>query len=164
MIEKKINYIDGNTVFNPERRPVDPQVEREYEKLKKAKKNRQLREKLKRKKARRATTEVILVMFVAGVFVIWGDNRVYKAENSLTNMKKAISSLQSENEAFNVQLLKSSSIYDIRNVAETKLGMIAPTKNDIIKVNLEKKNFKPMNEKSVKDGKSIFSKIKDAFF
>lgn len=164
MIEKKVNYINGNTVLEPKTTPLDPQVERQYEELKKAKKNRQLREKQKRRKARKAATQTILIMFAAGMFVIWSDNRVYKAENNLTQMKYAIANLQSENEALNVKLLKASSINDIRSSAETKLGMITPTKNDIKRVDLQKNNFKPKSEESVKDGKSLFSKILDAFF
>ena len=102
--------------------------------------------------------------FVVGLIVIYGDNRIYKAQSQLNTLKASISAIENENEALKVDILKSSSISDIRSAAENKLKMVSPTQNNVVSIDLEKNNFKIVSENSINKNDGILAKIKRLFF
>lgn len=164
MLQKEIEYIRGNTVVSPEKPHMNPDAEREYERLKKAKRDRKLRQKLRKKEIKKSYTQIIIMTFVVGMIVIYGDNRIYKAQSQLNTLKASISAIENENEALKVDILKSSSISDISSAAENKLKMVSPTQNNVVSIDLEKNNFKIVSENSINKNDGILAKIKRLFF
>lgn len=164
LLQKEIEYIRGNTVVSPDKTQMNPDAEREYERLKKAKRDKKLRQKLRKKEIKKSYTQIIIMTFVVGMIVIYGDNRIYKAQSQLNTLKRFISSIENENEALKVDILKTSSIADVRSAAENKLKMVSPTKSNVISVDLEKNNFKIVSDNSINKNDGILAKIKRLFF
>lgn len=161
MLQKEFDYIKGNTIVNPNLAPLDPNTEKQYERLKKVKKNKRIRQKLRKREIIKSYIQIIAAVFIVGMIVIWGDNKIYKAQDQLNQLKNSISTMQNENEALKITVLKSSSITELRNTAEKKIKMINPTKDNIIYVDLKKNNFKSNEVKDTEVNKGILSKIKD---
>ncbi|MEQ8153530.1 MAG: hypothetical protein ABRQ25_01355 [Clostridiaceae bacterium] len=137
---REYDYIKGNNVVNPQRQ-LREETNQEYEKLKKAKKQRQLIINNKKAKLRRGVTQIILMVLFLGMVTIYRDSQVYNIQKSISKINTEINAVSADNEALNLNILKASALGNVREAAETRLGMIAPKKEDVIKVNLSESNF-----------------------
>ncbi|WP_160678624.1 septum formation initiator family protein [Clostridium sp. C8-1-8] len=167
LVVKEFDYINGNTAIDPKRKVNDPQRDKQYEDLKRSKIDRDRRLKEKHKKNRRAATQVILAIFVLGIATIWRDVKVYTVQAQLTQINSDINEYNAENEALKAELLKVSSLDSIKSTAESKLGMIVPGKDDILKTSSKENYFaaetkdKPVENK---DSWNLLAKIKEFLF
>lgn len=137
---REYDYIKGNNVVNPQRQ-LREETNQEYEKLKKAKKQRQLIINNKKAKLRRGVTQIILMVLFLGMVTIYRDSQVYNIQKSISKINTEINAVSADNEALNLNILKASALGNVREAAETRLGMVAPKKEDVIKVNLSESNF-----------------------
>lgn len=165
LIEREYGYVDGSTALNPKRKPQSDKG-KSLEKLKKAKNNRRLRQNNKSKTQLKQVMQVATFILILGTIVIYRDTKVYKMQNELLNYNKQISEINQQNEALKVDILKASSLSDIKETSEKKLNMVMPGNEDSIILSNNTDYFKDSKEISnSKTGQqSIISKIKDALF
>ena len=130
----------ASDLVNPQRQ-FREETNQEYEKLKKAKKQRQLIINNKKAKLRRGVTQIILMVLFLGMVTIYRDSQVYNIQKSISKINTEINAVSADNEALNLNILKASALGNVREAAETRLGMVAPKKEDVIKVNLSESNF-----------------------
>ncbi|SHJ61056.1 hypothetical protein SAMN02745163_02264 [Clostridium cavendishii DSM 21758] len=164
LVLKDYDYVKGNTALQPKKKETNHEVDKQYEKLKKSKLERKNRLKNQRRKTRAEILQIGALIFVLGMIAIWRDTNVYSMRNNLSNTNKQISEVSSDNEALRVEILKASSLGNVKKTSENDLNMVIPTKENIVKVDLTKDNFKKQENKPVKvtNNKSFIMNIKDA--
>ena len=148
MIVKEYEYIRGNTAAQPRR-----SSERKRRKLEE--------ERRKRKGARQIAAAIAILGFIT----IARDTKVYSMQSDLAKLNSEIKSVDDENEALRVELLKVASLDNIKTNAEEKLGMVVATKDEMLQMDLSGNYFEDLenDETNAKDNKSgLFSKIMDA--
>ena len=82
-------------------------------------------------------------------------------------LRLQINQVTNENEALKVDLLKVSSLENIKSVAEGKLKMVIPNKDEVVRVDLSKENFEKYindEEKNAESQGNLLTKIKDVLF
>lgn len=159
MVKKsRYEYINGNTVYAPDRVKESPLKKEEYEKLRKTKIERINRIKKKKNVQKRKVIVAIIAIFGVGLSLIWGEAQVYSNQRKLTSIKKEIVEINRQNDDLKIQLLKVSSLENIKQNAENKLHMITPDRKNVIYADLSKDNF----NKEPKDGSE--SKTKDLWW
>lgn len=136
MLVKDFDYVRGNTAVKPERKHDNIKKDKGRKDLKQVKKKKLAN--LEKIKKRNATIQIALVIFVLGVATIWRDTKVYDLQTKVGTLNDEIKSVNSENEALKVDLLKNASLTGIENNAESKLGMIPPVKAEKVDVDLSK--------------------------
>ena len=99
----------------------------------------------KKEKELKNILQVASIALVLGVLTIARDGRVYRLQNDLSNVKSEAKTITAENEALRVNLLKFSSLGEIKAFA-SKEGMKVPQKDDIITVNITKDFFANIRE------------------
>lgn len=158
-------YVNGSTAYAPERNTENPLTKEEYEKLRRAKIERSNRFKQKKNAKKRGTIINIAGIFVIGLGIIWSEAQVYGIQNQLSSIKKEIVEVNKSNEDLRLQLVKVSSISNIKTVAEEKLHMINPNRSQILFADLNKNNFSDAPEDN-REGKAkeLFLKIKNLLF
>lgn len=145
MVEREYDYIRGNTVLTPKREynEIDKRIERE----KQERRQRELQR--KEKEAKKATVKSILqvscIALILGVSTIARDGKVYRMQNDLSKVKSEIKTVTAEGEALRVNLLRYSSLADIKDIANES-GMKIPEKNDSVEVDLTKNFFANLGE------------------
>ncbi|GIM27988.1 hypothetical protein CPJCM30710_06540 [Clostridium polyendosporum] len=162
------NYdVKGNVAFNPKRKIDGPNHDKQYESLRRSKIERKNRLQEQQKASRKAATQVILLILVLGLITIWRDSKVYNLQNQLSITNKQIKDINSENEALRIEIIKSSSLENIKTIAENNLKMSVPEKEDIVKAAVTEDYFKDdtmLAIKQKKQDKNLLAKIKDALF
>lgn len=164
MVVKEYDYIKGNTALNPKRK-VNERDNKKYDQLKKSKKNRERRIQEQKRKTRATMLQVSLFILIMGIITIARDSQVFTMQKELTNINKEIKIYEAENEALKVDLLKASSLDNIKDIAENKLEMSIATKDNIVAVDLSQNYFKELDKKDKsenKESKGIINKVLDA--
>ncbi|MGL5381367.1 cell division protein FtsL [Clostridium sp.] len=164
MVEREYDYIRGNTAVKPKRK-----YEEVKEKNKVIDEEKKLREKKRRlselnSRRTKGVLQVASVIFLLGVATIARDGKIYGMQDSLTKIKTDIKSEIAVGEALRVDLLKYSSLNDIRANAEGKLEMKLPDKTATVDVDVTKDYFANARGEveQKKESKNIFSKLMDA--
>ncbi|WP_418222528.1 cell division protein FtsL [Clostridium isatidis] len=145
MVNNEYDYIRGNTAVKPKRK--DNAIEKRREKRNLEERRREIQ----RKEARRNKSIVMNILHVATVILILGvinialDGRVYKTQKILSDVKNEIRIAKAEGEALRVNLLKNSSIEEIKEYANA-IGMKTPGKNDTVVVTIKKNFFENIQE------------------
>ncbi|NLZ33654.1 MAG: cell division protein FtsL [Clostridiales bacterium] len=145
MVNNEYDYIRGNTAVKPKRK--DNAIEKRREKRNLEERRREIQ----RKEARRNKSIVMNILHVATVILILGvinialDGRVYKTQKILSDVKNEIRIVKAEGEALRVNLLKNSSIEEIKEYANA-IGMKTPGKNDTVVVTIKKNFFENIQE------------------
>lgn len=140
MGDREYDYIRGNNATRP--KVSNRELEKQIEKKQFEEKRRQIQkqDKLKRKEKVMNVLQVAVVALVFGLSSIAMDGKVYKAQKELTSLGKSISVATAEGEALRVDMLKTSSIEDIKKLAD-ELKMKSPDKNQVITVSIAKNFF-----------------------
>ena len=163
MIVKEYEYIRGNTAAQP-RRSSEPDRKR-YEELQKAKRERKRRKLEEERRKRKGARQIAAAIAILGFITIARDTKVYSMQSDLAKLNSEIKSVDDENEALRVELLKVASLDNIKTNAEEKLGMVVATKDEMLQMDLSGNYFEDLekDETNAKDNKSgLFSKIMDA--
>lgn len=158
----KNSYVRGNTVLAP---TYQPDKNKEYEKLKKAK-----NQSISAKKEREASSKVkallsIACIFALGILVVWRYSVIYGMQQNLNKTKSDIVEIGRDNENLKVELVKFCSMAYVEDYAVNKLKMVRPEKETISHINLDKQNFAynvKVNDKSNKN--NLWSKILNLIF
>lgn len=163
MVVKEYEYI-GNAAINPNRESTK-RDNKKYEELKKSKKNRNRRIIEERNKKKKAVMQIAAVIFIFGITLITRDTMVYNSQNKISDVDSKINDYKEENEAIKVDILKFSSIANIRSNAEENLGMTMATKDNSVVIDLSEDYFASLNKGNIESNEkdnSIFSKLMDA--
>ena len=116
MVVKEYDYIKGNTALNPKRK-VNERDNKKYDQLKKSKKNRERRIQEQKRKTRATMLQISLFILIMGIITIARDSQVFTMQKELTSINKEIKIYEAENEALKVDLLKASSLDNIKDIA-----------------------------------------------
>ncbi|PRR82922.1 hypothetical protein [Clostridium vincentii] len=143
--EYEHEYVNGNTVVKPQRRSEDTD-KKKYEELQRSKRERNKKRK-EEKKRRHGILQITAFLFVVGMVIIVRDNNVYSMQKELTTIKSEIKVVQDDNESLRVDLLKVSSLDNIKTNAEKRLGMVPATKENTIQIELPNKYFDSIENK-----------------
>lgn len=165
MVVKEYDYIKGNTALNPKRKSTE-RDRKKYEELKRSKKNRERRIQEQKKKNRAAMLQIAIFILVMGIVTIARDSQVFTSQKELSAINSEIKLYESDNEALQVDLLKFSSLDNIKNTAEEQLNMSLATRDNIVPIDLSSNYFKELDDRDKKvmeeKDKSFFDKILDA--
>ncbi len=157
---RNYNVIGSNAVV------TDTQIEkREINKkknLEKSRRERRLRTLAKERQKKKNILQIVSLVFIFGTIVVSGNASIYKMQKQLLSLNSQIKEVKSENEALEIDLLKVSSLENIKEFAEKKLNMVNPDKGTIIRQDISKANFKEIE--NTDSNKTLLSKIKDALF
>ena len=145
MVNKEYDYIRGTTALNPKRNYEEDRKRQNRENIEKQRKEQQRKERESKKILVKNILQVASIALVLGVLTIARDGKVYKLQDSLSNVKDDVKVITAENEALRVNLLKRASLGDIK-VAASEAGMQVPQKDDIITVNIDKDFFANIRE------------------
>ena len=145
MVSKEYDYIRGNTVLNPKRRYDEERRKQERESIDRQRKEQQRKQREAKKAVVKNILQVASIALVLGVLTIARDGKMYRLQNDLSNVKTEVKTITAENEALRVNLLKFSSLGDIKAFA-SKEGMKIKKKDDIIYVNITKDFFANIKE------------------
>lgn len=159
------NLVSGNTALAPKHKPYYPNIDEEYEKLKKEKEEKKkalIRNRLEKKKKIIKTT---VFAFVTGVILICRYSAVYYLQRDLTKIKTEIHNLTMENENLKVELIKASNMQQVEKIAKSKLNMITPDKKNVIYTEITKDYFvKDTREDNKNTQEDLIAKIKNMLF
>jgi cell division protein FtsL len=163
--KSRFEYISGSTAYAPERHKESPLRKEEYEKLRKKKIERINRVKQKKNAQKRSVMVSIITVFGVGLSLIWGEAQVYRTQRELSKIKKEIVEVNRQNDDLKIQLLKVSSLENIKQNAESKLQMVSPARKNVIYADLSKNNFikEPMDGSESKT-KDLWWRIKNLLF
>lgn len=146
MVVKEFDYVNGNTAVKPQRKSTE-RDRKKYEELKRSKKNRNRRLQDERKNRRSAMLQIAVAILIVGTVIISRDAKVYSIQSQISDVKSEIKKVTAENEAINVDLLKFSSLANIKTNAEEKLGMVTATKASLVEVEMSGNYFQELNDK-----------------
>lgn len=162
LVVREYDYMEGNTATNPSRKSTVAKPRRKKEELQRAKRNKNKNLKNKKKSDRKYVLTIAIVILGFGCMTISGDGRVYKMQKQVSDLNSQISKTQEENEALKVKLLKFSSLSNIQEGAQSKLEMVVPNKDEVVKIDFSENYFKDIdtdNAENNKEQKNLFSKL-----
>lgn len=145
MVNKEYDYIRGNTALNPKRKYDEVKRREERENLERKRREQQRRERNAKKAVVKNILQVASIALVLGVLTIGRDGKVYRMQNDLINVNKEIKNVTAEGEALRANLLKYSSLGEIKEIASSN-GMVMPKQSDTITVNITKDFFENIRE------------------
>ncbi len=158
-------YISGNNVLAPERKSNLPSKNEDYKKLKEAKKDRDYRLKQERIRKKKNAMQLISVVFVVGMILTFRYAAIFSMQKKLSSINKEIESINAKNESLKIDLLKHSSLQNVKSTSESKLSMALPDKSKAISVDLSKNNFKTIEEETSKNSfELLMTKVKKYLF
>jgi cell division protein FtsL len=162
---KEFDYVRGNTAIKPQRKSSEKD-RKKYEELKRSKKNRNKRLQEQQKNMRSAMLQIATAILIVGTVIISRDVKVYSIQNNISGIKSEIKNITAENEAIKVDLLKFSSLDNIKTNAEEKLGMVVATKDNLVEIDMSGDYFQELNAQEEisknNEEKGLFSKMMDA--
>ncbi|WP_244835318.1 cell division protein FtsL [Clostridium sp. BJN0001] len=163
MANNEYYYTKGNTAVNPHRKNNTPERDKKYEQLKKARKDRNKRLKDRKKYDRKYILKVAVIICVFGLFSVYRDGKAYTLQSESNKMDSEISSINEQNEALKIKLLKYSSLSNVQKNANSKLNMVVPTQKDTIKIDFSENYFEGLDnlEEDTSEKKNIFKRISE---
>lgn len=162
LVVREYDYIKGSTAAKPERKNGVQKTDKKYKKFQRNKKNKNIRLNNKKINDRKYMFNLAIVIFIFGCITIFGDSKVYTMQKQVSDLNTQIKQTQEENEALKVKLLKFSSLSNIQENAEAKLGMTVTTKENVVKIDFSDDYFKDIkeeNDTNQNERKSLLSKL-----
>lgn len=163
MILKEDKYVKGNVVIAPKREVDIERHKKESKDLQKINRERTKKMLAKQRIIKKSTLGIVALVFVSGCIVVWRHAVAFNTQKELSSLKLEVSKIRTENDNIKVDLLKGANLQYIKESAEGKLGMVAPNRNDVIRVDLNKNNFNEPQTNSKKK-ENILNMLKDLFF
>ncbi len=159
--------IRGNTVVKPVKKTTirKPKINEEQKRKKKDDRKRKFKN-LEKQNDRKYMFTMVMVILGLGCITIAGDSKVYRIQKEVTALERQISSINEENEALRVKVLKYSSLGNIEENAGSTLGMYVPNSEDVVKIDFSENYFEDVtvdNDKENKNRNRIFDFF-DKFF
>lgn len=161
----KENYINGNTVLNPNYDPQGPSKKQEQEIFEKAKAKNLQNIMEKRVNSKAKTLSSIVLVFVIGLTLVFRYACIYKVQKNLSNIKNETISLNKENESLKVELVEASNLANVEKIATEKLHMVRADKTQAIYADLTEENLGKVTSSDKNEVQlSLFQKIYKMLF
>lgn len=112
--------------------------------------NKVLREKKKAKKNYKIKARMVLALmavFVMGFIILGRYATLTQLNYSISEYKSEYNDIVDKNVKLNVDIQSKTDLDKVRQVAEQKLGMTKPDKNQIVYVDVPKSDFTLLNDK-----------------
>lgn len=159
------NLVNGSMALAPKHKPQTPNVDEEFERLRKARLEREKVQAQKRVKAKLQIMKGILFTFAIGIVLVLRYSAVYNLQKGLTTVNSQIHNYSMDNENLKVQILKVSNMQQVEETAKTKLHMVTPDKNSIIYNEATKDYFaKSTNDNKKNTQENLLAKLKNMLF
>lgn len=160
---REYDYIRGNTAVNPNRKYEDFNNDQKKKEIERAAKEKRRKLRALRDKKTKDIIHVSLVICALGVITIMRDGNVYETQKRLIEIKTEVKNVEADNEALRVDLLKFSSLENVKSTAE-EIGMKNPSNSEYITVDMSKNYFPELTKDDTKkvEKKSFFSNLMDA--
>lgn len=158
--------VKGNTAVKPLKKTTIRKPKKSREQIRKEKKNKKNLFKKQRQSDRKYMLTVVMFILGLGCITIAGDSKVYKMQKTVTTLENEISSINEENEALRVKILKYSSLSNIEENAGSSLGMHIPHGEDVVKIDFSDNYFKDVttNTTTVKKEDNDFLSFLEKIF
>ena len=154
---REYDYIRGNTALAPERKVKEQDKKRDIHRKEKQRQAYQ-----KRKNILVSGLTIATVMFTLGVTTLYLDGKIHDLQKQLLILEGNMREEEDVNAAINVEMLKCASFDKIKSTAENELGMVYPSSQSTISIDMSKEYFSHLkNEESKKSG--LLQKIIAAF-
>lgn len=163
--DKKIQYVKGSSALAPKRQESEPNRQKDYESLRKAKIERENRLKHKKNMQKRKVLKTIAAVFVVGIGLMYNEGRIYEKQQKIIEINNEIKQVNQQIEDTKYQLLKLNSVANIKEAADNELNMTIPKNSETVYVDFSKNNFAevPQEEKE-SFAKEVLGKIKSLLF
>lgn len=154
---REYDYIRGNTALAPERKVKELDKKRDLQR-----KERERKAHHKRKNLLVSGLTIATIMFTLGVTTLYLDGKIHALQKELLILEGNMKEEEDVNAAINVDMLKFASFDKIKSTAENELGMVYPSSESTISIDMSKEYFSHLNnEESKKSG--LLQKIIAAF-
>lgn len=165
VMDKKQQYVKGNTALAPEKQEREPLRKEEYDLLRKSKIERANRLKHNKNIKKRKVLKSIAVIFVFGFAIMFNESKLYDRQQEITQINKQINEINKTNEDLRIQLVKLNGLNNIKDAADNKLQMVIPQNGSEVRVDFSKNNFAevPRDDKESL-AKEFLAKIKGLLF
>lgn len=157
MGDREYNYIRGNTALSPER------------KIKELDKTREIQRRSIERKAQKQRKDFLIsglkvaaIIFALGTTTLYLDSKIHDLQKQLLILEEDIKEEEDVNAAINVEMLTFASFDKIKSTAENELGMIYPSSQDTISIDMSKEYFSHLKDEE-NTNKSFLQKIISAF-
>lgn len=143
-------YLQDNTIVNPEIFESPKRSREEIKKLQESKENYR-RQNIRRNNKVRVNT-ILTLCFVAIIcfFTIYRSSMIFSMQNEYLEMQSETKALKNENEALRSQMINASSLNEMISASE-ELDLVQLNKNEYLTLDLNKNNFKDIEEKIEED-------------
>ena len=154
---REYDYIRGNTALAPERKVKELDKKRDLQRKERERKAHQ-----KRKSLLVSGLTIGAIMFALGATTLYLDGKIHDLQKQLLILEGNMKEEEDVNAAINVDMLKFASFDKIKSTAENELGMVYPSSESTISIDMSKEYFAHLNnEESKKSG--LLQKIIAAF-
>ena len=140
MAGREYNYTRGNNAYAPNKRPYEE--ERRSTKPKVSPKRKAKTYKISKTKG---IVGIFWMILILGAVTIFSYVSLFGVQKTVVDTKSEIATLEAENEALKVDLLKYHSIHTIESLANEKT-MFLPGKTDTVDVEWSKDYFQNIEE------------------
>ena len=145
---REYDYIRGNTALAPERKVKEQDKKRDIQR-----KERERQAYQKRKNLLVSGLTIATVMFALGATTLYLDGKIHDLQKQLLILEGNMKEEEDVNAAINVDMLKFASFDKIKSTAENELGMVYPSSESTISIDMSKEYFSHLkNEESKKSG------------
>ena len=107
---------------------------------------------------------LILIIFAACFVIIFRYVAITELSYKIDSLDKKYAEIQNEDTRLKVQINEQTDLQKIKDIAETKLGMIKPDKSQIVCVNVPRSDFTRVadtNEAQTQANNNMFALIRD---
>lgn len=154
---REYDYIRGNTALAPERKVKELDKKRELQRKESERKAHE-----KRKNILVSGLTIATIMFTLGATTLYLDGKIHVLQKELLILEGNMKEEEEVNAAINVYMLKLASFDKIKSTAENELGMVYPSSESTISIDMSKEYFSHLKtEESKKSG--LLQKIISAF-
>ena len=101
-------------------------------------------------------------MFTLGVTTLYLDGKIHDLQKQLLILEGNMREEEDVNAAINVEMLKFASFDKIKSTAENELGMVYPSSQSTISIDMSKEYFSHIKEEE-KGNSSLFGKLIEIF-
>ena len=148
---REYDYIRGNTALAPERKVKEQDKKRDIQR-----KERERQAYQKRKNLLVSGLTIATVMFALGATTLYLDGKIHDLQKQLLILEGNMKEEEDVNAAINVDMLKFASFDKIKSTAENELGMVYPSSESTISIDMSKEYFSHLKNEESKPHLCLF--------
>ena len=154
---REYDYIRGNTALAPERKVKELDKIRDIQR-----KNIERKAHERKKNLLISGLTIATIMFALGATTLYLDGKIHDLQKQLLILEGNMKEEEDVNAAINVEMLRFASFDKIKSTAENELGMVYPSSESTISIDMSKEYFSHLKTEENKKS-SFLQKIISAF-